>query len=333
MGMITEPGEKEDQLAAQSRIDGKQVAESMSSRVDPGKVVLTFTCSQWYNMPDAMQRMAEVVHAEGIPVNWQLGWETAQAQQSVLTRFHESFGDEIVVHGEHPDFAEWRALFPWARIAIAGVARFSSSGELRRRAESGIEGEWGFCDQQIGVDGITHWGCPWGLFYLSENTGFTPAQGGGRIVGIPWTMRDLHKVFHTGQAINFGFDPVEMVRSRNLDWGANITYFQNNFDELLANTPWNRRVYCCLHEEANGPFLFPGKERSDEGVDRKESEAMYGMIAGWLRYAKQRGATVLTLPDAVADYRLQAGNQVLSSTLLTRDKYHEIGRASCRERV
>ncbi len=320
-------------MAANAGVTGKALdasqnqesaAESSSCPVDPSKVILTFTCSQWYNMPDAMQRMAEVVHAEGVPVNWQLGLEIARKQHEILTAFHEKFGDDIVVHGHGiiPDFAEWRRLFPWSKINIAGVARHNSSKELSRRAKNNIEGEWGFCDQQIGVDGITHWGCPWGMFYLSEKTEFTPAQGKADMVGIPWTLRDLHKVYHTGQAINFAFDPIEMIRSRNLDWGRNITYFQKAFDELVANTPWNERVYCCLHEEANGPFIFPGKQRSDEGADKRESEAMYDMIAAWLRFAKQRGATVMTLPQAVADYKAQSGDRVMPSTLLTRDKFH-----------
>lgn len=291
------------------------------TRPDSSKVILTFTVTQWKDYPDAMLKMAEVAHSESIPVNWQLHYESAVHQKETLNRFHAEYGDEIVVCGGETDFQRWRLLFPWARITVVGSAK-STHEEHNHRIASGLQGVWGFCDQQIGVDGITHWGCPWGMFYISEKTTFTPSQKPGGLVGIPWTLRDLHKVYHLNQPINFCVDPIEMVRSKNLCWGEDITYFQEMLDELINNTGWNDRVYCCVHEEADGPFIFPGCERSNEGADPVESEAMYVMMKEWLRYAKERGVTIMTLPDAVADYRMVTGETSLPSTLLTRDKMH-----------
>jgi hypothetical protein len=159
------------------------------------------------------------------------------------------------------------------------------------------------------------------MFPVSETTGFTPSQSSGAVVGVPWTLRDLHKCHHLGQAINFAMDPIEMIRSGTLCRGENITFFQDLFDELVANLGWNERVYCCLHEEANGAWIAPGKERSDEGATPDESRDMYGMLAEWLRYAKSRGATMSTLPHAVRDFLQISGGGTLPSTLLTRDKF------------
>ena len=60
-------------------------------------LICTFTVSQWYTMPDAMMRMAEVAHGEGVPVAWQLSMATAREEKRVLDAFHERYGDEIVM--------------------------------------------------------------------------------------------------------------------------------------------------------------------------------------------------------------------------------------------
>ncbi len=289
--------------------------------IDASRVIFTFTCTQWFNMPSAMIKMAETIHPEGVPINWQINLETAREQRQVLTDFHETYGDEILTIGTPENLKEWQELFPWSKFKIVGGAR-TSTEDYKKRLELGFQGVWGFCDQQVGVDGITHWGCPWGMFYISPKTCFTPSQQEEGLVGIPWTLRDLHKVYHLRQPINFCIDPIEMIRSKTLDYGENISYFQDILDELIANTAWNERVYCCIHEEADGPFIFPGCNFSNEGANPEESEAMYKMMAAWVRYAKSQGVTVMTLPEAVSDYKNIAGKKSLSSTLLTRDKTH-----------
>jgi hypothetical protein len=284
------------------------------------KLVCTFTVSQWYTMPEAMQRIAEAAHGEDVPVAWQLSYQTALAEKPILDAFHERYADEIVMSRGSETLDDWRRQFPWAMLNTVGGAR-PRGDALRKLRDDGIEGLWGYCDQQIGPDGITHWGCPWGLFPVSEITAFTPAQEQGAVIGVPWTLRDLHKCHHLGQAINFAMDPIEMIRSATLCKGQDITFFQDLLDELISNLPWNERVYCCLHEEANGAWIAPGKEVSDEGATRGDSEDMYRMMSEWLRYAKAQGVTMTTIPRAVKDYREIAGGKTLPSTLLTRDKF------------
>ena len=287
---------------------------------DNSGLICTFTVSQWYTMPDAMQRIAEVAHGEQIPVAWQVSYETATAEKHILDAFHERYGDEIVMSRREESVEDWRSLFPWATLNTVGGAR-PRAEILERLREEGIEGIWGYCDQQIGPDGITHWGCPWGMFPISDSTAFTPAQAPGAVTGIPWTLRDLHKCHHLGQAINFSVDPIEMIRSGTLCRGENITFFQDLLDELISNLVCNQRIYCCLHEEANGAWIAPGKKVSDEGATPKDSEDMYRMMSEWLRYAKAQGVTMTTLPHAVKDYRTLTQGGTLPSTLLTRDKF------------
>lgn len=268
-----------------------------------------------------MQRMAEVAHSEGVPVSWNLSFATAREEKPQLDDYHQRFGDEVIMIRGSESLEEWRTLLPWARLNMVHGAR-PDAANLAKYEHEGIAGIWGYCDQQVGIDGITHWGCPWGIFPISKKTPFIPAAGAGTVMGAPWTLRDLHKVYHLGNAINFGIDPIEMIRSKTLCRGEDITFFQDLFDELLANLPWNDRLYCCLHEEADGPFVPPGKSESAEGAAPQDSEAMYRMIKEWLAYARRRGATITTLPEAVLNYQKAAGGRTIPSTILTRDKMH-----------
>lgn len=288
-------------------------------KVDPKKIIFTFTASQWKCWPDAFKKMAETIHSEGMPVTWQVSYGTAVEEQNEINEYHEKYGDDVLIGGlDHP-VEDWKELFPWSKLNIRGGGRHTPE-ELERFKELGTEGVWGFCDFQTGNDGITHWGCPWGMFRLSDKVPFIP--GDSDVIGIPWTVRDIHKTYNLNQAINFCIDPIEHIRTRTLDKGDDISFFQNLFDELLKNTAWNERVYVCVHEECDGPFIFPGDERSHEGATPEQSELMYGMMKNWVRYAKSRGATIMTLSEAVEDYKKVSKGGVLSSTLLTTDKHH-----------
>ncbi len=296
------------------------IPSKFSNPSDPRKLIVTFTVSQWYCMPEAMQKIAEVAHSEDVPVSWILSYSTALEEKKILDEFHEKYGDEIIAIRGNESMDDWKESFPWASLNIVLGAR-PENLNLNEMKENNIDGLWGYCDQQIGIDGITHYGSPWGLFYVSEEVPFIPPSGKSQIVGIPWTLRDIHKCFHLKQAINFTTDPVEHVRSKTLCTGEDITFFQDMIDELMNNLPWNDRIYCCLHEEANGPYIKPGEEFSDEGASLEDSKAMYSMIKKWLRYLKKQGATITTLSQAVRDYKKVAKEKTLPSTILTTDKH------------
>ncbi len=298
-----------------------EIPASFKNPKDPQKMIATFTVSQWVSRPEAMLKMAEFAHEEGFPVSWILHYKTALAQKESLDGFHQEYGDELIMLRGDESITEWRESFPWAKLNMIAGARPDSIDEAQMHKD-GIEGIWGYCDQQIGIDGITHYGVPWGLFYLSPKTPFIPAEGASQVVGAPWTVRDLHKSFHLKNAINFGVDPIEFVRSKTLDRGSDITFFQTMFDEWMANLPWNDRLYFCLHEEAGGPYIVPGDTHSAEGADKEMSESMYQIMRLQLRYIKNSGATITTLPQAVADYKKFAAQKTLSSTLLLTDKHH-----------
>ncbi len=293
---------------------------SFDNPKDPKKMIATFTVSQWASLPEGMLQMAKFAHEEGFPVSWILHYKTALEQRKTLDRFHQDYGDQLIMLRGEESAQDWRMTFPWARLNMIAGARPGSIDEIQMKKE-GIEGIWGYCDQQIGIDGITHYGVPWGLFYLSPQTPFVPPAGVSQVVGAPWTVRDLHKCFHLKNAINFGVDPIEFVRSKTLDRGSDITFFQTMFDEWMANLPWNDWLYFCLHEEVGGAYIAQGDTHSPEGADKEMSAQMYEMMRLQFRYIKNSGATITTLPEAVAEYKKTADKKTLSSTLLLGDKH------------
>lgn len=83
-------------------------------------------------------------------------------------------------------------------------------------------------------------------------------------------LRDRHKGYHMQQPINSCVDPIEMVRSGTLCSGENTTYFRDLLDELIENTAWSERVYCCLHEETNGAYARIIDDRAPLSADGSE---------------------------------------------------------------
>lgn len=294
-------------------------------KIDPKKIIFTFSSIVYtYNKDNiaAFIGMADLIHQENIPVNWKMYYEFALEVKDILYSYHKEFGDQIIICRGNEKFDDWKREFPWLEHNITSSYR-PDVETLQSEKAAGVEGVWGYCDYQLGTDNITHWGVPWGLFRLSEKVPFIPSRPNeSDIIGIPWTARDVHKGFHLGQSINFCTDPMETVRSRTLGNKEHITFYQELLDELLMNTQWNDKVYFCVQEEANNIFMDKGQTITLEGASLEDTETMKSLLKQLIRYVKDIGATVMTLPEAVADYKKASKGAVIPSTLLTTDKYH-----------
>jgi len=291
----------------------------------PGKIIFTFSSIVYtYNKDNvsAFKGMADLIHSEDIPVNWKMDYEFALSVKDILYEYNRQYGDQIIISRGKESFQDWRREFPWMEKLITASYR-PDKDTLEAEKSSGVEGIWGYCDFQNGTDNITHWGTPWGMFRLSEKVPFIPSSSeDSEIIGIPWTVRDVHKGFHLGQSINFCTDPMEIVRSRTLCDDSHITFFHELLDEMILNTQWNDRVYFCVQEEANNIFLDEGQEHTLEGASKENTETMKSLLIRLIRAVKESGASVMTLPEAIADYKATSNNGVIPSTLLTTDKYH-----------
>ena len=210
---------------------------------------------------DGMRLLADTLHPHGVKITWIVSAESARTAAKELTQWYEHCGDAVAVMSPEPTgtfdekvsqiAAERDAIakaLPWAKLNIAaGGHREPEIGAILERL--GFDGLWGFCWEQIEVDGITDRGCPWGFYYMDRGQRLAPAEGRGPI-GMEWTARDLLKSFHSGNPCLYSTDPNDVARGGICSWD-NIDYLKGMADNYLRNTRYNEHVFLLQHQEAH----------------------------------------------------------------------------------
>ncbi len=266
---------------------------------------------------DGMQLLADTLHPHGVRITWIVGGESARIAREPLTRWHECHGDDIAVHTpplagaldakRSQMLAEREAVLkalPWSRATIAASGH--TDPEIAAVLEdTGFEGLWGFCWEQIDVDAISDRGCPWGFYYMDRAQRLRPAQGRG-VIGMEWTARDLLKSFHSGNPCLYSTDPNDVGRGGLCSW-ENIAYWERMADNYLRNTRYNDHVFLLQHQEAHEMERTPGGFcSSPPGIfqcyteeDIRESAVMLDRFAAYI----EGRASMLTLAQAATLYR------------------------------
>jgi len=293
-----------------------------------GELIYMFAsyASRHYNgvtCVDGMRLLADTLHPHGVKITWIVSPESAAIASDTLTRWHESFGDDVAVHtpvlrGALEDKKEamltareavGKAL-PWAALTVAASGH--TDPEIAAVLEdTGFEGLWGFCWEQIEVDQITDRGCPWGFYYMDRSQRLCPASGRG-VIGMEWTARDLLKSFHSGNPCLYSTDPNDVGRGGLCSW-ENIDYWRHMADNYLRNTRYNEHVFLLQHQEAHE------MERSDlckcyTEEDIRETAVMLDQLAHHIKGS----AKMMTLPEAAKLYRSQY-DRTASSYMLWED--------------
>ncbi|MBI4558980.1 MAG: hypothetical protein HY706_15465 [Candidatus Hydrogenedentes bacterium] len=272
---------------------------------------------------DGMRLLAGILHPLGVPITWIVSPESARIAAKELTRWHESFGDEVAVAtpalsgslaqkksqmSEARDGIQ-RAL-PWSTLTIAAAGH--TDPQIGAVLEDlGFEGLWGFCWEQIEVDEITDRGCPWGFYYMDREERLRPSAERG-VVAMEWTARDLLKSFHSGNPCLYSTDPNDVARGGICSW-ENIEYWKGLADNYRRNTRYNDHVFLLQHQEAHE------MERTDLArcyTDEDIREAAV-MLERFVKYFKD-GARMMTLPEAARLYR-DRYPQTASSYMLWED--------------
>ena len=189
---------------------------------------------------------------------------------------------------------EVRRLLPWASANGVGYTAL----DPRRAAEEGFEWIWGYCWNQVVVDGITDRGCPWGFFYVSPKSYKCPNPEEGGIVGLEWVARDLCNALHSGNPCIFSFDPDDVLGA-GLCNANDISYWERLFDLYVANCYWNDHIFFVLHQEGHEMdwLVFPHLCSRPLTMERLK------MLDKFLAHAKGRGVTFATIPEAVKVYK------------------------------
>jgi len=272
---------------------------------------------------DGMRLLADTLHPHGVKITWIVSPESAAIAANAFTRWHDAYGDAVAVHTPplsgtfEQKTAKMAAAreavakaLPWAELTIAASGH--TDPEIAAVLEdTGFEGLWGFCWEQIEVDQITDRGCPWGFYYMDRQERLRPAQERG-VIGMEWTARDLLKSFHSGNPCLYSTDPNDVARGGLCSW-ENIEYWEHLADNYRRNTRYNQHVFLLQHQEAHE------MEWSDwcwcyTEEDIREAAVMLDRFA---RHIKD-SARMMTLPEAAKLYR-EHYNHTAASYMLWQD--------------
>lgn len=272
-----------------------------------GKLVYTLISSAYFvdekwgfgSPHQGIATMGNIAHKERkrgkskvtVPVTWLVNPKSAMIEKELLTGFHEEHGDIVgyklnfdghsikrhpglMVPGSKDELKAHvtreigliRDILPWADVQIVGTG-YRSNSLVSTMEELGLTGLWGNCVFQIGTDGITDFGAPWGQWYVNPDNFKKPKRVMGKVISLEWTARDLNKAFHYGQAEAYSTDPND-AESQKKCTDENIEYWKELLNQYLQNTEHNDLVFFHQHQEAHemeaSPVCIPfTQERVD----------------------------------------------------------------------
>lgn len=273
-----------------------------------GKLIFTFVslaytgnAKEGFRKPIVgMNLLAEIAHRYNIPVTWLIDLGTGSAMKNKLDEWHHKYGDDI---GVAPTGEKERdsliKLFPWSKVTVL-VETTHKGDEASKAKELGFSAIWGSCWEQVGIDGITDRGTPWGCFYVSDENYKIPAVKGKGLVSLEWTSRDLLKALHSGGSTIYSSDAFDVTRA-GLCTGDDITYWKALFDNYIRNIASNKFVFFQQQLESH-EMIYDAQYKdictpAEIDMDAKVTDAFFG-------YVKSFGDLVeyKTLPEAVQLY-------------------------------
>jgi hypothetical protein len=287
-------------------------------------------------------KMGEIAHKPrifngkkdfAIPVTWLVTPKSALIERSLLTDFGNKYRDQVGYmlnlhdHGmnRHADLmkperkndlkthvaneiAEIKEILPWADIQIVGTG-YRSNSLVQVLQDLNILGMWGSCPFQIGTDGITDFGAPWGQWYVNSKNFKGPKQFIGKVINLEWTCRDLNKSFHYAQPEAYSTDPND-AESEFKCTDTNVEYWKALLAQYLRNLDLNDLIFFHQHQEAHEmeatPTCVPFQESGKARIDF--TAKMLDIFLDHL--VSQKGVVILDANDALRLYHGKyKGNQ------------------------
>jgi len=174
---------------------------------------------------EGFEKAAWLHHTTGVPVTWMVDSVAIEEAGRRLRKFAEVYGDEVVLQlealAEQPLFkkigVEQKAfgLRNYSRDElvrlISGMRKHAqdvlgidvrigsgywwNADVVSAAEEAGLEGLWGLCWDQCGIDGATHRGSPWFPYYASPREFKVPNPEAKGLLLFPWYRADLGNAF------------------------------------------------------------------------------------------------------------------------------------------
>jgi len=284
---------------------------------EKGKLIFTFASlaytvdAEWgKGIPKiGMEKLAKVAHKYNIPVTWLIDLGSGTEMKSKINEWHDKNGDGIELNWESAKIKgkddlikvldSLKILFPWSKVEVAASGQRSNK-MLQNVKNGGLSGVWGSCWEQVGIDGITDRGAPWGYYYASDDNYKLPSLSGKGLVSIEWTSRDLLKSLHAEAPTIYSSDPNDVGRA-GLCTGDDIAYWKTLFDNYIRNISINKFVFFQQHQEAHEmEYGDVCKAYTLEDIDESEK-----MLDAFFAYVKSYGNMVeyKTITQAVQLYK------------------------------
>lgn len=271
---------------------------------------------------EGILNLARIVHKHRVPVTWVLHDSAARDLRSELAEWHRTFGDEVAMALVHlPPEAEayrrrrasLREACPWSSVDVAGIGGGKSARMLGELEQAGLRGLWGYCWEQIYVDGITDYGQPPGMFRASPLSYKMPSQDGEGIVAIEWISRDLNKAFWTTNPVHFSVESDAFLVMGDWDWETTLSYFEHVLAQYRRNAAAGQPVPFIFQEEA---------EQLAPGLVNETYDTACGRMLEWIDTVFSRvdrtGLVFSTLPGLVEQFG--AGRDAKAQLVRARDQ-------------
>lgn len=310
------------------------IARPAAAADEKGTLYFTFVSSAYYvdkkwghGMPfEGIKRLADVAHADGVPVTWLINPKSAEEGKDLFKEYHDKYGDAIgyILTGGIDVEKQWgdesylykhlsnkklaelikgeldsiKKSLPWADIQIGGGG-YRSNRIIKIFEDLGLTAVWGHCWEQTYTDNISDRGAPWGFYYASHDGYKAPARYERGLVAIEWTARDLNIAFRTGKPETYSTDPNDVGRAGICD-GKQCEYWKWMTDQYARNTKYNKMVPLAVHQEAHemqNDIIYSHPYNNNEIED-----ATY-MLDTIFKHAKSIGAKMVNANDAIKAYR------------------------------
>jgi len=254
-----------------------------------------------------IRNLARVAHARGIPVTWILTERACELLGDELAGWHRDFGDEVAAalvrlpvdagaYRRRRDAI--RTACPWSRVAVAGGGGGKSGRVLAALEEAGFEGLWGYCWEQVYVDGISDYGQPPGMFIASKSCYKMPSPDGRGLVAVEWLSRDLNKAFWTANPVNYACEPDAMVVMGDWDGAFSQRYVEHLLETYVRNAAAGQAIPFIFQEESAQLMHGMINERYDLAWER-----ILAWIDEFLGRIDRASLRFATLPGLVEEFR------------------------------
>ena len=226
---------------------------------------------------DGIRNLAGVAHKHGFPVTWVVTETACEMLADELEGWHREYGDDIAMalvrlpmkaDAFSQRRADMRRACPWSSVSVAGGGGGKSARLIEVLEAAGFEGLWGYCWEQVYVDGISDYGQPPGVFMASTSSYKMPSPDASGVVAVEWLSRDLNKAFWTANPVNHACEPDAMVVMGDWDRDFSLGYVEHLLDEYARNATAGQPIPFIFQEEAEQLMHGMINERYDLAWER-----------------------------------------------------------------